>query len=231
MLNTKEMSIGSGKARPLLGPGNHEIRINSITFDQTPYDKDAFNVHLHVEGKPVGGDFEGFFRDKDNEASGRYEGQIGRVRVSPYPYKDTTLPSGREIKRDQEVLKAMIFIGEVLDLRDDLDSIEAVTIEQFMTNVNTLFTNGGKGSAWFNSCLASREWENKEGYINNDLYFPKLSREGLPAEGLNQENSRLLKFDAGVHVKPFIKKNPADSNGTTNKFEPATTNNGSDFDL
>ena len=65
MLNTKDMSVSSGKARPLMGPGNSEVRINEITFDQTPYDSEAFNVNLHVEGRPQGDDFEGFFRGED----------------------------------------------------------------------------------------------------------------------------------------------------------------------
>ena len=30
MLSTKDMSVGSGKARPLMGPGNSEVRINTI---------------------------------------------------------------------------------------------------------------------------------------------------------------------------------------------------------
>jgi hypothetical protein len=227
MLNTKDMSVGSGKARPLMGPGNNQVRINSITFDQTPYDKDAYNVNLHMETKPMGGDFEGFFRDKDNEASGRYEGQIGRVRVSPFPFKDTTLPSGREISRDQEILKSMIFLGEVLNKRDDLDSIEAETMEDFISQCNTLFSN----SDYFNVCLASREWENKEGYINNDLYLPKLSKDGIPMEALDTENSRLIEFNAGTHVKPVIKKDAPSSNGQSN-FEPKPASvSGSDFDL
>ena len=41
MLNTKDMTVGSGKVRPLMGPGNREVRINQISFDQTPYDSDA----------------------------------------------------------------------------------------------------------------------------------------------------------------------------------------------
>jgi hypothetical protein len=180
-----------------------------------------------METKPMGGDFEGFFRDKDNEASGRYEGQIGRVRVSPFPFKDTTLPSGREISRDQEILKSMIFLGEVLNKRDDLDSIEAETMEDFISQCNTLFSN----SDYFNVCLASREWENKEGYINNDLYLPKLSKDGIPMEALDTENSRLIEFNAGTHVKPVIKKDAPSSNGQSN-FEPKPASvSGSDFDL
>ena len=63
MLNTKDMQVGTGKARPLIGPGNNVVKINAITLDQTPYDSDAFNLNLHVETEPVSGDFEGFFRD------------------------------------------------------------------------------------------------------------------------------------------------------------------------
>ena len=71
----------------------------------------------------------------------RYAGQVGRVRFSPYPYKDTTLPSGREIERDTEVLKAMVYLSEVLNKREELDKIEAQTIEKFMVECNNLFSN------------------------------------------------------------------------------------------
>ena len=40
------------------------------------------------------------------------QGQVGRVRFSPYPYKDATLNNGNEISRDTEVLKAMVFLSE-----------------------------------------------------------------------------------------------------------------------
>jgi len=34
MLNTKDMSAGSGGTKPVIGVGNHKVMINSITFDQ-----------------------------------------------------------------------------------------------------------------------------------------------------------------------------------------------------
>ena len=43
-----------------MSPGNHKVKINSITFDKTPYDSEAYNIMLHVETEPVTGDFEGF---------------------------------------------------------------------------------------------------------------------------------------------------------------------------
>ena len=149
MLNTKDVSAGSGRTKPVLDPGNHVVKINSITFDQTPYDADSYNIHLHVETAPVGGDFEGFFKDYNDQSKGRYEGQIGRVRISPFPFKDTTLPSGREISRDQEILKHMITLAETLDMRDGLDSIEAATIKEFMTECNNLMG----GSKLINMCI------------------------------------------------------------------------------
>ena len=223
MLNTKDMSAGSGRTKPVLDPGNHKVKINSITLDQTPYDADSYNIHLHVETAPVGGDFEGFFRDYNDQSQGRYEGQIGRVRISPFPFKDTTLPSGREISRDQEVLKSMINLAEVLNMRDGLDSIEAQTIEEFMTECNNLMG----GSKLMNMCIGGREWENKEGYINNDLFLPRISKDGIPMEAVDAENSKLLKFDRGVHVKALVKKDkPAEETPFT-----ADSGSGSDFEL
>ena len=223
MLNTKDMSAGSGRTKPVLDPGNHVVKINSISLDQTPYDADSYNIHLHVETAPIGGGFEGFFKDYNDQSKGRYDGQIGRVRISPYPFKDTTLPSGREISRDQEILKHMITLAETLDMRDGLDSIEAETIEDFMTECDRLMG----GSKLINMCIGGREWENKEGYVNNDLYLPRISKDGIAMEALDKENSRLLKFDRAVHVKALAKKE--NSNDET-PFK-ADSGSGSDFEL
>ena len=180
------MSAGSGSIKPVLGPGNQVVRINSISFDQTPYDADAYNIVLHVESEPVQGEFQGFLKDMNNPNGPRYEGQVGRVRFSPYPYKDATLPSGREVSRDTEVLKAMVYLSEVLDKREALDKIEAQTIENFMVECNKLFSN----SEFFNACLGAREWENKEGYINNDLYLPRMSKDGVPVEAIDVDTTK-----------------------------------------
>ena len=225
MLNTKDMSAGSGRTKPVLDPGNHVVRINSITLDQTPYDADSYNINLHIETEPIGDTFEGFFRDFNNQDLGKYKGQVGRVRISPFPFKDTTLPSGREINRDQEILKNMITLAETLDMRDGLDSIEADTIESFMTECNKLFG----ASKLINMCIGGREWENKEGYINNDLFLPRISKDGVAMESLllnGENNSRLLKFDRAVHVKPLVKKEEK----STDSFK-ADSGSGSDFEL
>ena len=223
MLNTKDMSAGSGRPKPVMGPGNQVVRINSVTFDKTPYDSEAYNIMLHVETKPVEGEFEGFYRDMNDQSKGRYEGQVGRVRMSPYPYKDATLQSGREVNRDQEVLKSMIFLSEQLNKRDELDSIEADTIDDFMNQAAKVFAN----SDFFNACIGSREWESKEGYINDDLYLPRVSKDGVPVEVIDAENSRLMTFNTDTHVRKLVKKEEPKAD---NQFE-GRSGNGSDFDL
>ena len=225
MLNTKDMSVGSGKTKPVISAGNHVVRINSVSFDQTPYDAEAYNILLNVETKPVGGEFEGFLLNVNEPNGKRYQGQVGRVRFSPYPYKDATLPSGREISRDNEVMKGMVYLSEVLGKRDELDKVQANTIEEFMTSCNDLFSASG----WFNMCVGGKEWENKEGYTNQDLFLPRMSKDGIPMEALDTENSRLLTFDKDNHIIPLKKK--ASAPAATN-FEPVSQNgSASDFDL
>jgi hypothetical protein len=225
MLNTKDMSVGSGKTKPVISAGNHVVRINSVSFDQTPYDAEAYNILLNVETQPVSGEFEGFLLNVNEPNGPRYQGQVGRVRFSPYPYKDATLPSGREISRDNEVMKGMVYLSEVLGKRDELDKVQANTIEEFMTSCNDLFSPSG----WFNMCVGGKEWENKEGYTNQDLFLPRMSKDGIPMEALDTENSRLLTFDKDNHIIPLKKKNSAP---TATDFEPVNQNgSASDFDL
>ena len=224
MLNTSGMSAGSGKEKPVIGPGNQVVKINSITFDVTPYAADAFNIMLHVESEPMQGEFQGFLLDPNNPNSPRYEGQVGRVRFSQYAYKDTILPNGNEISRDTEVMKAMIFLSEQIGKRTELDAIQANTIEDFMVKCNSVLS----GPTFMNVCLGTREWENKEGYVNNDLYLPKMSKAGIPLEALGVENSRLITYNVNDknHYRPIVVKDvPA-----TNSFEPAAVA-GDDFDL
>ena len=161
----------------------------------------------------------------NNQGAGRFEGQVGRVRYSPYPFKDTTLASGREINRDQEVLKSMIFLSEQLGKRSELDAIEANTIEDFMTKCDVVLGN----SEFFNACIGSREWENKDGYINNDLYLPRINKGLVPVEGLNKESSKLIQFNASEHVKAVVKKE-SNTEAATANFE-GQSGSGSDFEL
>jgi hypothetical protein len=226
MLSTSGMKAGNGKEKPVLEPGNQVVKINEITFTKTPYDAEAYNVMLHVEGEPMEGDFQGFLVDVNKPDGMRYAGQVGRVRATQYAFKDTTLPSGVEISRDTEVMKAMIFLAEQLGKRAELDAIQANTIEEFMIACNGVLS----GPTYVNVCLGAREWENKEGYMNNDLFLPKRNKGEVPIESIDVEisASKLMTYDSNNknHFKAGVKKVVAE----TNSFEPAKTS-GDDFDL
>ena len=66
MLSTQNMSGGTGKIKPVIDAGNQELKINSIVLHSPPYDNNAYDLQLHVETAPVGGDFEGFKVDMND---------------------------------------------------------------------------------------------------------------------------------------------------------------------
>jgi hypothetical protein len=227
MLSTKDMSAGSGKIKPVIDAGNQELKINSITLHTPPYDQNAYDLQLNVESRPVGGEFEGFLLDVDNPNGPRYQGQVGRVSFQRYAFADATLPSGREINRDAEIMKALIFLAEQQDRRNELDSIQAQTIEEFVSAASNILS----GDTYYNFCIAGREWENKDGYINLQLFLPKRSGAGVPFERVDLDNSRMVSFNRDEHIIPVKNRTQAapSSNGS---FEPvAGTVSGDDFDL
>jgi hypothetical protein len=227
MLSTKDMSAGSGKVKPVIDAGNQELKINSITLNAPPYDKEAYDLQINVESRPVTGEFEGFLHDMNNPNGPRYEGQVGRVSFQRYAYANTTLPSGREINRDAEIMKSLIYMAEQVGKRSELDAIEAQTIEQFVTSASAILS----GDTYYNFCIAGREWENKEGYINLQLFLPKRSRDGVLIERLDVDNSNIVTFDRAKHIVA-LKNKSTNTATTTSTFEPvAGTVSGDDFDL
>lgn len=221
MFSTKNVS--ANRVSPVIGPGNHKVKINSLSFDATPYDPQAFNITLNVETEPVGGEFQGFLVDADNQNGPRYKGQVGRVRMSPYPYKDATLPTGRKIVAADEMVKAIAFLADVTGKRDEVDMIEANSLEQFANACKQIFRN----TEYINACIGGREWENNDGYVNVDLHLPRLSKAGLPLEAVGSTAGRLLTFNYDEHVRKLVKKEATATSG----FEPTSGNSGDDFDL
>ena len=220
MLSTKNVS--SNRVSPVLSPGNCKIKINSLSFEATPYDKNSFNIVLNVESEPINGEFQGFLIDAANPNGPRYKGQVGKVRMTPYPFKDAVLDNGRKINKDQEILKSIAFLADVTGKRNEVDDINVDTIDAFMDKCKTIFKN----TEYINACIGGREWENTEGYINVDLHLPRISKNGVPMESLNSESSRLITFKYDEHVRKFVKKEA----NRVDTFE-APVNSGDDFEL
>jgi len=199
--NIKENGSSSSVAKTL-SPGNANVKIYNIRLEATPYNKEAFNIILDVEGPALGDDFEGFYIDKDNPGLGRHEGQVGRVKLTEYPFADATTPKGNVIVRDEEILKAvknlcketgsLAWLESQDEKHDTVDSL----VNQF--NQDKPFAN-----KFLRVCIAGKEYQNKAGYTNHDLYFPKWSKDGIAYESasIDEVKSKVVKFNTEVHIK------------------------------
>lgn len=227
MISTKDIPGGGKALSKTLQPGNKVIKINSIYLEKYAFSQDAYHLMLDCEGPDLGENFEGFFIDKDNESLGRHKGQVSRVRASEYAYEDKVLPSGIEIKRDLEIVKMLKNICVATDCLSWFEAEDGKheTIESLVSKMNE---DAPFRDAFMSTCLAGKEYENKQGYTNFDLFFPRFTKNGIPFENVEVEEglSRVYKFNEKDHIRP--KKTLKEVKG----FEaPAMQTGSSDFEL
>lgn len=231
MITTKNITSGGGTPK-IIQPGIVECKINSITLDKVPYKEGAYNLSLNVESQPMGDDFEGFLVDKDNPDSGRYEGQIGRVRFSEWPYSDGETKTGIKISRDTEIVKAIQTICKETSSTAWLEAQDNVheTIEDFVAAFNSDKPFKNK---FVKMCVAGREYMNKAGYINFDLYLPRAGRGQVSMETIDRESSKLIAFDSEAHIKKAKTESVTSfsAGGDDDLDVPTTSKVSSDFDL
>ena len=223
MLSTKGIQEG-GKAKTL-SPGKHTVKLHSISLGKG-YEEGSYNVYLHVEGPDMGPEFEGFFKDKDNQSKGRYAGQVGRVRLSPFPYKDGVTKSGIQVFRDQNILRGLKSLSKALGLTEELDKITANTIEEFVEKASNLFATAQP----FNIICGGKQYE-KGGYTQYDLFVPnsKDGKYGFEAASVDPKDSKLMTYDPALHIQGQKAPEPVQSfDGVP---AGATADANADFDL
>jgi hypothetical protein len=225
MISTKDIQGGEVKTQKTLSPGNHKITILNVKLNRPPYSTDGYEVHLNVVGPDLGPGFEGFFIDKDNESLGRYKGQIGRVKSSKWIY-ETKSVGEYNFNRDLEILKFIKQLCTALECEkwfDDQDN-KHETIESFINQFNEDAPYKDKE---LYTCIAGRQYENKAGYKNWDLYFPKFSKMGIPFEKFNADltKSRVYKFNEDEHAIRLKEKD------TKNDEVDSFSTEESDFEL
>lgn len=200
MLNTKDIKGGGGDSTPkTLQPGNQKITIHRVELEDFKFKPGGLHVILHVEGEDMGEEFQGFFIDKQNESLGRYKGQVGRVRASEWAYADGETKSGIPVSRDDDMLRFLKSLCIELDCLDWLENEDGKhpTIQSLYEAFNNQKPFKGK---WLNVCLAGKEYNNKEGYTNYDLFFPKFSKAGVPFENVNKGASKVVTFNPDQHI-------------------------------
>lgn len=221
---------GEGSGIPkVLQPGNHIISINSIKLETPPYNKDALNIVLNVEGPDMGDAFEGFWVNKDDESLGRHKGQVASVKMTQFAFSNATTKTGTVINRDVEIVRTMQSLCKALNciewLQAQDNQHETVTalVEQFATDKPF----AGKQ---LRCCLAGNEYQNKQGYTNFDLHFAKSVKGSYGYENAEvaEDLSKVITFDPETHIRRKKTETVAsfgDSNVTT------SSSVGSDFEL
>lgn len=215
-LSTKNIKVGEGKLNKTITPGNTIGKIYDLVL-KPGYNPDSYYLVLMVETEPIE-NFEGFFIDSSNESKGRHKGQVGRIRSSQYAYESKVLPSGVKIDRDENILKFLMTLAKSQDTIDNLNEINADTIEEFVEEAKQIVCN----DTYLNFCIAGKTYTNKEGYPAYDCYLPKMDNKKYAVS--NSEDTVLV-FSEDKHILAEKKKQTE----SVESFEPQS--NGSDFDM
>lgn len=206
-LDTKNIKGGGDGGTPkTLSPGNVICKLNGITVEDFKFKPGSVHVILHLEGPDQGADFEGFWLDKDNQSLGRHKGQVGRVKASEWVYADGTTKSGVEISKDNEILKLLKNLCTAFDCNQWLVDQDGKfdTIEQLINAFNEDKPYGDKAIEF---CIGGKEYTNKNGYTDFDLFLPKYSKAGAAF------GKKVVVFNPEEHIK----KKKADA---VSEFEP-----------
>ena len=164
--------------------------------------------------------------DKDDESKGHYEGQIGRVKASQYAFADGETKSGIKIQRDRSILIFLQNLSKTLGFNEWFvgENDKHKTIEDFVSAFNKA---GLFQDKYLEFCVAGKEYLNKSGYINYDMYLAKAEK-GKYAYG-EIEQGKVLVYDEAKHLKKLevteVKKFGDDDDFST------TTKSSSDFNL
>lgn len=221
MISTKDLAKeGSGsKNAKTISPGQWTVKINSVELIAPVYDKESYHMVYNVEGPDMGPEFEGFFLNAQTQNGPRYKGQIGRVKSSFYAFKDATLPSGVEIKRDPSILKAVYFACVATNNTNWLEEVDGKysTIEQLVEGFSKMVSG-----TWVKMIVGGKEYTNKQGYTNYDLFLPKNNKDTYVMESSDAQPSKLMAFNPIEHIKTQ-KVEKVESFGIDNPFDDATT--------
>tara|TARA_R100001443_G_scaffold28178_1_gene41301 strand:+ start:714 stop:1406 length:693 start_codon:yes stop_codon:yes gene_type:complete len=205
-LSTKDLQ-GSASVRKTIAPGNHTLKINSVNLEKFKFVEDAYHLMLNLETEPLK-DFEGFLLDPENPEKGNYNGQIGRVKAGKYAFADGETKSGIKVNRDRSILMFIKNLSKSLDVSEgenrfstwfsDQDG-EHETIEEFVEAFNTEIKSGEK--VYMNFCIAGKEYENRNGYINYDMFLPRASR------GEYSFGDKVINYNEEAHLVKLPVKN------------------------
>jgi hypothetical protein len=196
-LSTTDLSTGTGSGLPkTIAPGNHVLKINSIQLDDYTFIKGAKHLIMNVETEAIEG-FQGFMIDKDDESKGYYTGQIGRLKASQYAFADGETKTGIKIQRDRSIMMFLQNLCKSLGANSWFLSQDNMhdTIEDFVKAFNS---SAPFQDLYLEFCVAGKEYLNKAGYTNYDLFLPKADK-GKYAYG-EPDINKVIRYDEKTHL-------------------------------
>jgi len=204
MLSTKDIPVSSGKTPKTLRPGNVNAKIIDISLQPLKSDPQAYYLMLHLEGEDQGPDFEGFLYDKDNPNKGRAKGQVGKVRYSIYPYRDGFTKAGKPKNRDRDILRSLVEIATLTNTRDQVNSIEAQTIEEFVK----IAAKAVCSDKFYYFCIGGSAYVKDDGNKDFTLNLPKYDKNYKYFEPMGNTPSQVAVFDYATHVEDKTESTP-----------------------
>lgn len=215
MLSTKDVQSTGSSLKKTLGPGNHTVTIYDIEL-VSGYNPGSYQIKLFVEGPNLGPEFDGFLKDKNNPGGAKFAGQVGRVRIAPYAFEDKTFADGTKVSRDTTMLRAIDRLAICCGVQEEVKAISANDWNDMINQVKRLLI-GKKLSV----CLGAREYTNKSGYKEYDLFLPR-AKDGKYSH-VPVGDTSLIVFNEADHI---IKEKAA---AVVEHFEPTRTDEDFNF--
>jgi hypothetical protein len=225
MISIKNLKSSEGSGLPkVIAPGNVVCKINSIKLETPSYDTSASFLVMNVETEPLE-NFEGFYIDKNNPGAGRHLGQVGKVKTNEYAYKDGTTKTGIEVYRQNDILKALESLARNTNSYKWMEENDGVfeTIEEYVEKFNE---DAPFKDKFVMMCVGGKEYTNKEGYTNHDLFLVRNQR-GVYNMAPVENAANVIAFDKDLHIKKkkvenldsFGSGNVATSSSVSGDFE------------
>jgi len=199
-LNTKDVKASGAGIAKTLQPGNIACKIHGIELEDFKFKEGAYHLLLSLESGPIEG-FDGFLVDKDKPEGPKYKGQVGTVKASEWAFADGETKGGKEISRDQEIMKFLKNICVAIDKVKWLDSQDNKheTIESLVKAFNK---EKPFKDILLDFCLCGKEYMNKNNFINYELFLPKFSKVGSPFAAIKAGAvSKVIVFNVDDHIK------------------------------
>lgn len=189
--------------RKTFGPGNRIAKIVNVSLQKPAFAKEGdkmYYLQIVLESEPVGGEFEGFLKDKNDPSKGRYKGRICTIKHSKYAFETKTITkNGKEYKFDltQEILKFLTYI--TLECKSDfMSKIDGKydTIEDIVKAFNKAKPFKDIMMNW---CIAADEYY-KEQYIEYRCYLPKFVKGYKLFKAVTNETDMVLPYNVEDHL-------------------------------